>query len=287
MIAGMKTVPLHRLSSALALGAAVLAGSGSAGAQRMPDMATLDRGDGITRFGLDFAVGFVDDQFEGVDATLRFEPFGQYVSRSGLGVYGALPISRVITEFDDETALGNLELGGLYVIESPTISYVFRAGVALPTADDELDGIVANYLSSWLRLTDTALVVPDATYLRLAFSPLFHANRVFLRVDLGFDAAVQDDDDDPLEVEPGNLVRLNLGAGIDLDTVALMLEFVSIASTDSFDDESDEDVVHTLAVSARFMGESLQPYLAFGLPVDEFARDVIDFFIGAGLQVAY
>ena len=34
------------------------------------------------------------------------------------------------------------------------------------------------------------------------------------------------------------------------------------------------------------MGESLQPYFTVGLPVDEFSRDVVDFFLGAGLQIA-
>jgi hypothetical protein len=283
----MKTSFLqHRLSTALLALGGLAAGAGPAAAQRMPDMATLDRGDGISRIGLDFAAGFVDDQFGGIDAALRFEPFAQYVSRGGFGLYGALPIARLVTDGDDETALGNLELGALYVIESRALSYVFRAGIALPTADDDLEGVTANFFASWTRLTDLALAVPDATYARFAFSPLYHADRLFIRIDLGFDVAVQDDDDLPGQ-EPGNLFRLNLGGGIDLGTVALMAELVNIASTESFDDEDDDDFVHTLAFSARFMGESLQPYFTLGLPVDSFGREVLDFFLGAGLQVRY
>jgi hypothetical protein len=263
--------------------------AGSAHAQRMPDMATLDRGDGITRLGLDFGAAFVDDDLgeaTGADAALRFELFGQYVSRQGLGFYGALPISHLLSDVEDETALGNLEVGGLYVIESPAVSFVFRGGLALPTADDEA-GVFANFLGVWSRLTDLALVVPDTTYVRLSFSPLYHAGGVFLRADIGLDLAVQSGDEALLE--PENLFRLNVGGGVDLGTVALMAELVNIASTETLgdDDGDDEDFAHTFAVTARFMGGSLQPSLTFAIPIDDFGRDVIDFILGAGLQVAF
>lgn len=288
----------HRLAFAFALAAALVASSswlaGSARAQqRMPDMATLDRGDGITRLGLDFGAVFVDDDIDdviGIDAALRFDLFGQFVSYSGLGVYGSLPISVLIAEGENETGLANLELGGLYVIDSPTISYVFRAGVTLPTSSDD-DGleIAANLLSTWSRLSDVAQSLPSTTYVRLGFSPLYHDHGLFLRADLGVDLEVRQDDDTigvGLGDDPENLFRVNVGGGVDLGTVAVMAELVNLASSSSFDDGDDEDFIHTFAVSARFMGESLQPYLTFGLPVDEFSRDVVDFFLGAGLQIA-
>lgn len=283
----------HRLAFALALSLAGVAGSaGSAMAQRMPDMATLDRGDGISRLGLDFGAAFPDDSIEGFDAALRFDFFGQLISRQGLGVYGSLPISILVGEGDNETALGNIEVGGLYVIDSPAVSYVFRAGLALPTADDDGLGFAANVLASWSRLTDLSQAIPNATYLRLGFSPLYHANRVFLRADLGVDLAVQDDDQ--LEIagvvfgfDAENLFRINVGGGIDLGSVALMAELVNVASTSSLDDDDDNDFLNTFALSARFMGGSLQPYFTFGVPLDDLGRDVIDFFLGAGLQVAF
>lgn len=285
----------HRLAFAFALAAAVMASSswlaGSARAQqRMPDMATLDRGDGITRLGLDFGAAFIDDDIVGIDAALRFDVFGQYVSYSGLGLYGSLPLSVLVAEGDNETALGNLEIGGLYVADSPTVSFVFRAGVALPTSSDDDPGeIVANLLSTWARLTDLAQAVPNTTYVRVGFSPMYHDGGVFLRADLGVDLEVKEDDDAiavGLGDDPNNLFRVNVGGGVDLGTVALMAELVNIASSSSFDDGDDEDFVHTFAVSARFMGESLQPYFTVGLPVDDFSRDVVDFFLGAGLQIA-
>jgi hypothetical protein len=267
---------------------ALAAGAGPALAQRMPDMATLDRGDGISRLGLDFGAAFVDEEAGDDNAALRFDFFGQFVTHQGFGVYGTLPLSRALVDGEDESAIGNIDVGGLYVIESPTLSLVFRGGVALPTADDDVDGFLTNYFATWTRLTDAALAIPNVTYLRLGFSPLFHANRLFLRADVGFDLAVAEDDD-ATGFEPGNLFRINVGGGFDLGSVALMAELVSLATTEDFDEfsEEEEDFIHTFAVSARFMGEMLQPYATFGMPVDTYGLDTVDFFFGAGLQVAF
>ena len=282
----------HRLAFAIALPAALAASSWLAGSaraqQRMPDMATLDRGDGITRLGLDFGAVFTDDDIVGIDAALRFDVFGQFVAYSGLGLYGSLPISVLVAEGDNDSALGNLEVGGLYVIDSPTMSFVFRGGVALPTsADDDIEEILANLLGTWSRLTDVAQAVPNATYVRLAFSPVYHDGGLFLRADVGVDLEVKEHEN-TIAVAPGddpdNLVRVNVGGGIDLGTVAVMAELVNLASSSSY--ESDDDLIHTFAVSARFMGQSLQPYFTFGLPLDDSSRQLIDFFVGAGLQIA-
>jgi hypothetical protein len=256
-------------------------------AQRMPDMATLDRGDGISRLGLDFGAAFVDNAAEDDDASLRFDLFGQFVSWQGFGVYGSLPLARSVTEGDDQTAIGNIDVGGLYVIQSPTLSLVFRAGVALPTADDDPDGFLTNYFASWTRLTDAAQAIPNVTYLRFGFSPLFHSHRLFLRADVGVDLGVAEDDD-VTGLEPGSLFRVNVGGGIDLGGIALMAELVNLATTEDFNEFSDEeeDFIHTFAVSARFMGPMLQPYVTFGMPVDTYGLDTVDFFLGAGLQAA-
>src|SRR5687767_4973336 len=95
--------------------------AGTAHAQRAPDMATLDRGDGISKLGLD--LGFTSLDTPSLDAALRIEIAGQYVTYSGFGIYGAFPIAKSFGDDDapdplphPTTAIGNLELGGLYVI---------------------------------------------------------------------------------------------------------------------------------------------------------------------------
>ncbi len=268
------------LSSLLALVA-------TATAQRSPDMATLDRGDGISKLGLDVGLTFLDHP--PYDAALRLEPYGQLILQSGLGFYGALPIS---VSFggdgnpeplpEDATALGNLDLGLLYVVTAgPEVSFVLRGGLALPTASDGLDATATSYYASFPRMTDLALAYPDAWYLRLGVSPLIYLDRVFLRADLGVDIGLDDEGAD-------ELLRLNVGAGVDLGPVALSLELANTANLDRFDfDDGDDRWGHTFAATMRFMGETLQPFLAIGAPIDDDFRDRVDLFLAAGFQAAF
>lgn len=252
----------------------------TAAAQRAPDMATLDRGDGITKVGLDLGYSSLDTHYSGA---LRFELYGQYVLPSGLGFYGALPIAHSFGDAPEPlpqpaTALGNIDLGLLFVIEpSPALSWVFRAGVGVPTASSSRDGAATNFAAVWPRMTDLALAVPDATYVRLGISPLIHASNVFLRFDIGFDIGIDD------AGGADELFRFNAGAGFDLDVVALSLELANTASLDDFDD--GDEFIHTLALTVRFMGEQLQPFLSAGMPLDDNLRDAVNLFVAGGIQI--
>lgn len=266
--------------------AAVLAAlAAPAAAQRMPDFATLDRGDGYSKIGLD--VGFLSLDPPPLDAALRIEPHLQYVTPGGLGGYLAFPIARSFGdgpaegEIEGETAIGDLDLGALYVISGLDLSFVFRLGLVVPTASEDDGDTVTNYFAGQYRLTDIAMVNPDAWYARLAFSPLIHMSSLFLRVDLGIDIPFAEDN---FRADP--IGRLNLGGGVDLGAAALMLEVVTIADIDDDDEDDleDEDLYHTAAITARFMGEMLQPFITVGMPIDEPIRDRVAFFLGAGVQ---
>ena len=63
------------------------------------------------------------------------------------------------------------------------------------------------------------------------------------------------------------------------DSVALSLELAN--SVSFFDD--NEDFLDVLSLTARFMGERLQPYIAVGAPLDD-TRDDISLFIAGGIQ---
>lgn len=255
-------------------------GAGVAHAQRAPDMATLDRGDGISKLGLDAGLSFLDGPY---DLALRFEVHGQYVARSGLGFYGALPFSASFGAPgeaedpeppdlipNDAFSVGGLDLGGLYVVtKSPSWSLVLRGGLALPTASSGRDEAATRAAATAPRLTDAALAI-DAWYVRLGASPLIYANKLFMRFDLGVDLAVDDGVD--------SMLRFNLGAGYDFGRVALGLELVNLVAFA----EPDEDLSHTLTGTLRFMGEALQPFLAVGAPLDASA---VDLFVFGGIQV--
>lgn len=271
---------------------AVVAGAAPpALAQRAPDMTTLDRGDGITKLGLDGGLVGVDAL--PFDTVLWFELHGQYVTPSGLGFYGAAPLWLSMGDDDDPqpgspgdppgdqdgAALGNLEAGGLYVISGPKLSWVFRGGVALPTASDGIAEGLTRFFGVWPRLTDWALIVPEATYLRASASPLYHSDRLFLRADLGFDLVLVDDTD----LAP-NLLRANFAGGVDLGLVALSLELVNLVSLDDFDDDGEESMLHTLTFAVRFMTRRFEPFIALGAPLDDSARAAADWYLSAGLQ---
>src|SRR5919198_5637632 len=93
--------PCRSTGSVLAL-VLVAAAAGPARAQRMPAMATLDRGDGISRVGFDFAAAILDDTPGSDDAALRFDFFFQFVGQLGIGVYGDLPIALSVSDRDDK-----------------------------------------------------------------------------------------------------------------------------------------------------------------------------------------
>src|SRR5262245_13991409 len=133
-------------------------------AQRAPDMATLDRGDGISKIGLDIGFTALKQPPSPYDAALRFELWGQYISKIGLGFYGALPLTQSIgaqPPVANATALNDLDLGALYVISGETAGVVFRAGAGIPIANDGVDPALTRFAGSLPRLTDLALATRD------------------------------------------------------------------------------------------------------------------------------
>lgn len=272
---------------------ALLLVSHAAHAQRAPDMATLDRGDGISKLGLDLGLTFLD--VAPYEMALRAEISGQYVTQSGFGIYGALPFARSFGAADENedpdppdllpnnaSAVGNLDVGALFVATmSENLSFVFRGGLAVPIGSTGRDASATLLYSTFPRLTDIALA-NDAWYIRLGVSPLIYFDRLFFRFDIGFDIGIDDDDGFGDEDE---LFRINAGAGIDVGAVALSLELVNLATLDDFD--NDERFLHTLGFTVRFMGETLQPFLAVGTPIDDSRRDVATVFISGGLQAVF
>src|SRR5690606_18772439 len=122
--------------------------------------------------------------------------FGQYMLPQGFGGYASLPISYVSVGdggSDAEHAIGNLEVGGAYVLNTPALPIALRAGVLLPTADDSLNGFLANAATVTNRLTDVASAMPDSTWLRLSVSPVLRRGIYVARVDLGADIPILGD----------------------------------------------------------------------------------------------
>jgi hypothetical protein len=261
----------------------VMTAVGSAHAQELaapdaahaPGFVTLLRQDATSRIGGDLTYHVLDN---GNDVTLlRLDLHAHYVNpTSGFGGYAQLPVTFAFGNGDSETGLGGAELGGIFIpkLSSPDIAVVLRAGLALPTVSDD-DGGFINLLATYLRPTDLYAQLPQAATLRLSASPMFRSGNFFARIDAGLDYNVFIDQGD--RVDPAFL--LNLGAGVDLGSVALMGELSTLVTT-----ADNSDSLTSAALSLRGHSGPVQPYAALLIPVDDDVSKVFDLGLLAGLE---
>lgn len=247
-----------------------------------PGFVTMDRADAHSFIDAGAGITFFDG--DDPDFNARLDLYGQYVTPQGAGGYVSLPISFLMDDDSDisETALGNVELGGLYVLrQSPKLDVALRGGLMLATADDDDMGQVTNLITAFGRLTDLASAFSDVTWLRLAASPLYRSGNVFLRADAGLDVAV--DKPEGSDVDP--LARINLGAGFTNGSIAGMAELVMLGTTGDVDEDEDR-FIETLALSFRGgLGGGVQGYCALVLPLDNDITDGIDYILTLGMRI--
>jgi hypothetical protein len=242
-------------------------------------LATTDRTTDHTSVNASLGVSFYDDG--GPDFGARIDLFGEYLAPGGFGGYGSLPISYLSADDESETALGNIELGGLYALRAgPTSKVLLRGGVVLSTADDDLEGAFTNFFNITGRLTDIVDVSANTTWLRVAASPLLRQGQMFARADVGFDVAI--DEPDGADIDP--LVRLNLAGGIQAGKASIAGELATVGTTGDVADGEDR-FLHTVGVSASFDAGSIRPYGALVIPLDDDLADFVNFTLMAGLEV--
>ena len=246
--------------------------SSTALAQKVPGMATMDRFDEQSKFAASLAyVGLDADDVTGI----RFDLFGQHLTPGGFGGYLALPISYIDGGGDSETGIGNIEIGGLYIIPGST-PVVLRGGLALPTADS--DNFGANLLGILARFNDGAQHSPDVTWLRLSASPLVRRGTGFFKADVGLDLPVAEDDN----IEADAIVRVNVGGGVESGGIALMGELVNLAT---LQDDVENRWVSFLGFTARYMaGGQVQPSISLQVPIDDSIDQIVDFIVIVGLE---
>lgn len=242
-----------------------------------PTFATLDRTDARSHADVGMSMAFFDGQDP--DFNTRLDLYGQYVTPTGAGGYASLPISYLSDNDESETALGNLELGGIYNIDRGSTQIVLRGGLALATADESFEGVITNLVAVQARLTDLVGISPNTTWMRVAGSPIHRSGNLFVRGDFGFDVAI----DEPSGADVDPIVRANLGVGFVDDTFALMGELVTIGTTGDVSDGEDR-FLHTAALSVRLDTGTVSPYAALIMPLDEVLVDV-SFVATAGLQI--
>lgn len=182
----------------------------------------------------------------------------QHVLPMGVGGYFSLPIAHARGDSDSESALGNLQLGGFYVIRGGNFDVYVRGGLALKqtATDEELGFLVplANYVprpheafasgfgASWarfgagMRLTSDSLVIGGSTGL-----------------DYAFDAEGSNIDDVP------GIFHLSGSIGFVQPAFGLAVGATLVKALDTSDDDASLIVIHTMGdipvgPRARFYG---------------------------------
>ena len=203
---------------------------------------------------------------------LRGEVYGQGFIR-GIGVYGHLPVAHFAPDGgDDQSALGNLELGVFGRTAALGGNVILRGGVALPTSDADAEAAIALGTNQWARLTDRVNHLPDTSALRVSVSPRFGGGRLFAQADLGADLTFP-----PGEQESAILMRANVALGLRAGPVKVTGEFINISRVDGLE-KVDGDAFFNLFVASVRHG---MLYAALTVPLD----DDVDFLaVGAGLE---
>jgi hypothetical protein len=253
-----------------------------------PSFLLADRQDSVSRIGLDAEYLLLSNA---PDITLtRFDAHAQFVNpATRFGSYVNVPIALATgSMMQDTLVLGNIEAGGLYVLEmSPNVGLALHAGLTLPTAPamDDGDWLFGAAAGS-MRPSDMYQVLPKSSSMRMGISPLIRDGQFFARLDLGFDANLYlpgaDDNAHPA-------IHADAAVGFDLGTLnASVMGEVSTLYIFSEQDTSNNTEMSSnpsvAAVSVRGHSGSVQPYGGFVLPLEKSMRDVLDGALVVGLD---
>lgn len=284
----------HRITRIIAAAMVMVPPALNATAQAQPQL-SLPTGITSDRFSTDPVAASIDFGFTRFDVpaisyAMRVDFYGQILSQFGAhraGGYAALPYARM--RFDDGLAedvigeLGHLELGGLFATAAGvTTDAVLRGGVAVGLDEDEIDDeedLARELLvvsASYGRLSEALISTPEVTWVRLSGSLLHRSDPYIVRADLGLDIPFVEGDDDTV------LVRANLAAGVDVESVALLAELSNLANLDS---DVDEHVLSTLAFSVSLPLDAVSGYMGASIPLDDILQEVVDFVVVAGVRV--
>jgi len=249
-----------------------------------PTFLTLDRMDPTTRIGIQVGWDKIDDTSLSDAFLMRYELYGQYrlPGRPG-GFYAQMPISHAFifsNGGEDATGYGNIELGGFFIPMNDA-RLILRAGLAAATGSDSGNGVFANALTVYERMTDLVQAVGNMTTLRLSASTIQRMDTFFLRADAGFDFAI----DKPATATTSLFFRANVGAGVRASGVDATLELANFALVNGTVNGGIEGRFnHTAGISLRTQGED-QFHIGTVFPLDDGVRGEV-WIISVGYQRA-
>jgi hypothetical protein len=217
---------------------------------------------------------------EDSDATLLgFKFQGQYITPAGYGIYGSLPFAYASVEDDDASGIGNLEIGGMYVMHnSPDLDLFGRGGLAIDTADDDAVGLAP--LSFLVSRPAEAVQTGFATnWLRLHGGVRTKGALVF-GAQGGFDLPTDGDFVDGVFTLTGAIGIVQPGFGLSAG-----LTYIKILQDDDGVSFVDDDTLGFNAVIDFNASPKAKVYGSFGLNLDEI-DEALGFAIGGGIRLA-
>ncbi len=249
----------------------------AAGPQLEPRFLQTDRTGATTTTGVSFGLVSLPDDSEG---SYHADLFGQWMVLRALGIYGNVTANALTTEANDDSALGNAELGGVWVPDGAPWPVVARIGMTLPTAPSgDVPAQFANNTGQMARFTDAALGQGEVTWARAAVSTFLRDGQGYFRVDVGVDVALFGDRTD----EVSHLLRVNAAAGLKSDKVALSAELITNVGLE--DPGQNDRFLHVLSVGGRYLAAGdIQPNLAILLPMDDELRDLFGHAFVLGIE---
>jgi hypothetical protein len=277
--------PMSRITiaTAVALGLTTLGTSASAQPRlAIPEGVTTDRFSADPwALSVDVAISNYDD-VDGVVLATRFDLYGQILGQVGahrVGGYASLPYAYILADEEDPIGkLGHLELGGLFATAAgASTDAVLRGGVAFEVTDDQDLDSLALFITGFGRLSESFISIPEVTWARVSGSLLHRGEPYFLRADLGLDVPFSEQEDGEL------FVRLNLAAGANLGSVALLGELSNMVS---FTGESDDELLSTLGLTLRGTASSFSPVVSVVVPLDDQLQELVDFVVVVGVRSA-
>ena len=196
-----------------------------------------------TTLGTSAEVRFDYSNLDGIDvAVLNVLVHVQYLTPQGFGGYARLPFAYV-EDSDDGidfggSGIGNLEVGGLYVVKlAPNTDLLARGGVSIDTASE--DDQLAITLSTILpRLIDTYATGLETTWARGQVQIRHAIDNIRIGGAIGMDVPVAGDGAD----EDGLVGMVNGVVAVGLQQGQLGLG-LSLAMLQPISDEDDENLM--------------------------------------------
>lgn len=203
----------------------------------------------------------------------------QYLSPAGAGGYVMVPAAIITGDIDDDFQLGNVEVGGLYVMRSsPTLDILLRGGVSIDTQDaDDIGDIGLNAVAHYLPRPTDAFTTGgfDTTWARGQLQATHTADKLRIGGLIGVDIPVAGEltDDGGLDA----LVNVAIGGGYQDAQFGLAggITFIQTVS------DGDDDEIKALQIVGNMaINPAARVYLGIGLGLDDDFIDGTSFGVG-------